>query len=60
MLKYNAKLKGSARVLRSGMTDCEQRLWSRLRRKQMLGVQFYRQKPIGDYIAISMRPKRIS
>ena len=23
----------------------------RLRRKQMLGVQFYRQKPVGNYIA---------
>jgi very-short-patch-repair endonuclease len=26
-------------------------LWARLRRKQVLGVQFYRQKPIGNYIA---------
>jgi very-short-patch-repair endonuclease len=25
-------------------------LWFRLRRKQLLGVQFYRQKPIGKYI----------
>lgn len=50
MLKYNPKLKDNARTLRSGMTDCEQRLWSRLRRKQVLGVQFYRQKPVGEYI----------
>jgi len=33
------------------LTDAEQRLWARLRRKQILGVQFYRQKPIGNYIA---------
>ena len=33
------------------MTDAEQRLWARLRRKQVLGVQFYRQRPIGKYIA---------
>jgi very-short-patch-repair endonuclease len=33
------------------MTDAEQVLWSRLRRKQILGIQFYRQKPIGPYIA---------
>ena len=29
----------------------ELHLWYRLRRKQILGVQFYRQKPIGNYIA---------
>ena len=50
MLRYNAALKGKARTLRSNMTDGEQRLWSRLRRKQIDGVQFYRQKPIGNYI----------
>ena len=50
MLKYNPKLKDNARSLRSGSTDCERRLWSRLRRKQVLDVQFYRQKPIGNYI----------
>jgi very-short-patch-repair endonuclease len=33
------------------LTDAEQRLWARLRRKQILGVQFYRQKTIGNYIA---------
>ena len=32
------------------MTDAEQRLWWRLRGKQLLGVQFYRHKPIGNYI----------
>jgi len=32
------------------MTDAEQRLWQRLRRKQILGVQFYRQKPLLTYI----------
>jgi very-short-patch-repair endonuclease len=37
-------------VLRSGLTDAEQRLWNRLRRQQILGVQFYRQRPIGNYI----------
>jgi very-short-patch-repair endonuclease len=29
------------------MSDAEHRLWFRLRRKQLLEVQFYRQKPIG-------------
>ena len=50
MLRYSSRLKGRARSLRANLTDAEQRLWSRLRRKQILGVQFYRQKPIGNYI----------
>lgn len=25
-------------------------MWSRLRRKQLHGVQFYRQKPLGEYV----------
>ena len=32
------------------MTDAECLLWSRVRRKQIKGVQFYRQKPLGSYI----------
>jgi very-short-patch-repair endonuclease len=50
MLNYDPKLKSNARTLRSNMTDAEQRLWARVRRKQILGVQFYRQKPIGRFI----------
>ncbi len=50
MLKYNTNLKTPARKLRTDMTDAERLLWSRLRGKQILGVQFYRQKPLGPYI----------
>ena len=50
MLQYNRYLKNNARQLRKAMTDAEQTLWHRLRGKQLLGVQFYRQKPIGSYI----------
>ena len=32
------------------MTDSELILWSRIRRKQIFGLQFYRQRPIGHYI----------
>jgi very-short-patch-repair endonuclease len=32
------------------MTDAEQLLWLHLRGKQMLNIQFNRQKPIGPYI----------
>lgn len=50
MKPYSATLKRNARTLRANMTDAEQKLWFRLRRKQLRGVQFYRQKPIGPYI----------
>jgi very-short-patch-repair endonuclease len=39
------------------MTDTEQQLWARLRRKSLLGVQFCRQKPLGDYIVDFYAPR---
>ena len=39
------------------MTDSERVLWTRLRGKQLLGLQFYRQKPIADYIVDFYSPK---
>ena len=39
------------------MTESENVLWDRLRRKQLLGVQFCRQRPIGNYIADFIAPK---
>ncbi|MCL4501585.1 MAG: DUF559 domain-containing protein [Deltaproteobacteria bacterium] len=57
MLKYNPKLKGNARQLRQHLTDSERALWRRLRGKQLAGVQFYRQKPIGNYILDFYTPK---
>jgi len=51
MLPYNRRLKTKARSLRTNPTDAELHLGYRLRRKQILGVQFYRQKPIGNSIA---------
>lgn len=57
MLSYNRNLKHNARRLRKNMTDSEQVLWSRLRGKQLLDVQFYRQKPIGHYIVDFFAPK---
>lgn len=50
MKPYNKNLKLPSRDLRSNMTDVEQLLWSRLRRKQILGLQFYRQKSLLNYI----------
>lgn len=57
MLKYNADLKSTARLLRKHLTDSEEALWSRLRRKQLLGVQFYRQKPIAEHIVDFFAPR---
>ena len=56
MLPYDPRLKGKARSLRARLTDAEQRLWARLRRKQILGVQFYRQNQSATTSPISMRP----
>ncbi len=50
MLPYRSGLRSLARRLRREMTDAETKLWERLRRKQLAGVQFYRQKPLGDFI----------
>jgi very-short-patch-repair endonuclease len=50
MLPYDKNLKAHSRALRSNMTDAEQTLWQCLRRKQINGWQFYRQKPLGPYI----------
>jgi adenine-specific DNA-methyltransferase len=40
-----------ARELRKNATDAEQRLWRRLRDRQLLGLKFRRQHRIGPYIA---------
>ena len=50
MKPYNKNLKQASRDLRKNMTEAEQLLWSRLRNKQILGLQFYRQKLLLNYI----------
>lgn len=57
MLRYNENLKHTARRLRQRMTESEKALWARLRGKQLLGVQFYRQKPIGGYVVDFYAPR---
>lgn len=51
MLNYNKNLKPIAQKLRKNMTDAEKLLWSRVRMKQISGLQFYRQAIIGEHIA---------
>lgn len=50
MLRYNKSLQSRARDLRKNMTDAENRLWLKLCRKQLSGLQFYRQRIIGNFI----------
>jgi len=57
MLPFNKKLKLFARNLRSNMTDAEQLIWSKIRRKQIGDLQFYRQKNINHYIVDFYCPK---
>ena len=57
MIEYNRQLKELANRLHTEMTDSERALWARLRRKQLQAVQFYRQKPIGNYIVDFYAPK---
>lgn len=44
------KIKPHARDMRKNPTSAEERLWSRLRRKQVAGLRFRRQAPIGQFI----------
>jgi very-short-patch-repair endonuclease len=39
-----------ARQLRANSTDAEQRLWWRLRSKQLGSLRFRRQHPLGAYV----------
>lgn len=50
MKPYNKNLKQPSRDLRNNMTNAELLLWRKLRCKQIHGLQFYRQKPILNYI----------
>ena len=50
MLPYSRTTKPLARELRKNQTGAEELLWYRIRRKQILGVQFNRQRPIAGYI----------
>jgi very-short-patch-repair endonuclease len=50
MARYPSLQKSRARKLRKNLTDVENKLWSRLRGRQLSGVKFRRQHPIGPFI----------
>ena len=49
-LHYDASLTPLAKALRTGSTLSEVLLWQCLKRRQVRGFQFLRQRPIGPYI----------
>jgi very-short-patch-repair endonuclease len=56
-LPYKSRLKAIARTLRKEITLAEVLLWNELKRKQMLGYDFHRQKPIDTYVVDFFCPK---
>lgn len=50
MLPYSPRLKPLARDLRNRSTIAEVLLWNKLKRRQLAGYQFLRQKPIDPFI----------
>ncbi|MEA2064058.1 MAG: DUF559 domain-containing protein [Gemmatimonadota bacterium] len=54
---YNRKLKSLARELRKNSTLAEVLLWNQLKGRKSGGLQFARQKPIGEYIVDFFCPK---
>jgi len=49
-MKKESKQTAFARKLRREQTDAEKTLWLRLKNRQLEGVKFRRQQPIGPYI----------
>jgi very-short-patch-repair endonuclease len=54
---YNPRLKQIARTLRNNMTLSEILLWKEIKGKKVLGYDFHRQKPLGEYIVDFYCPK---
>ena len=50
ILSYNKQLVPLAKHMRKNLTDSEQAIWQKIRMKQLCGFQFYRQRPVGNYI----------
>jgi very-short-patch-repair endonuclease len=50
IIPYNPDLKILAKTLRKNMTLSEVLLWNEMKKKQMSGYDFDRQRPIGNYI----------
>jgi len=51
MLPFRKDLKLLARDLRKNMTQAEKIFWQKVRKRQLKNFIFYRQKPLGNFIA---------
>lgn len=47
---YQDRMKQLYHRIYPTVTEAEHQLWRKLRGKQVLGVQFYRHKPLGDHL----------
>ena len=56
-LLYNKNLKKLASKLRNNSTLAETILWNELKSKKMMGYDFHRQKPLGNFIVDFFSPK---
>ena len=50
IIPYNTNLKPFAKKLREKMTFSEVKLWNEIKNKKLLGYDFDRQRPVGNYI----------
>jgi very-short-patch-repair endonuclease len=50
IIPYNPKLKELAKKLRQNMTYSEVKLWNEIKNGQLMGYDFDRQRPVGNYI----------
>ena len=57
-VRLRGKSRELAQWLRREQTDSERRLWEKLRDRQMQGLKFRRQHPIGSYIVDFCCPER--
>jgi very-short-patch-repair endonuclease len=56
-MHVNRNLREYSRDLRKNMTHAERLLWGTVRKQQILGCQFYRQRIVGNYIVDFFCPK---
>jgi very-short-patch-repair endonuclease len=57
-IRTPATIQERARELRQQLTAAEELLWSRLRNRQLDGPKFWRQHPLGSFIADFCCPSR--
>jgi very-short-patch-repair endonuclease len=57
IIPYHHALVEIAREFRNNPTPAEEMLWQKLKRKQLMGYDFHRQKPIGYYVVDFFSPR---